>query len=213
MRVRARPGYYGPNETAVEFAMLSLGASIDACEISLGIETWRYRSLSEYEAALKSPARNKLHHGQRAQMTFSQAGTIEEWRLCYELLDETRRRHGAHLRISFDYVIRLRQLFGGRIVMHRLMRGGDLAGAALVYRIARDWDYVVAWGDDLQHRPYRVMNVIAHHLVRLAIVQRVSVIDLGVSSIAGSPDDGLIRFKRSVGGTTGLRLYFTLLLE
>jgi len=210
--VRARPGYYGPNETAVEFAMLSLGASIDACELSFGIETCQYRSLEEYEAALKSSARKTLRHGMRAGMIFGPAGDAAEWAACYELLDETRRRHGASLRISFEYVLHLREVFGSRIAMYRLTRGGELAGAALVYRIARDWDYVVAWGDDLRHRPYRVVNLIAAHLVGAAIDQRVSVVDAGVSSIAGVPDDGLIQFKRSVGATAGLRLYFVLSL-
>jgi putative component of toxin-antitoxin plasmid stabilization module len=210
MRVRARPGYYGPNETAVEFAMLNLGATIEACELSLGIETWRYRSLAEYEAALRSAARNRLRHGLRAAMAFGPAKGPSEWAECYELLDETRRRHGANLRISFDYVMHLRAVFQGRISMYRLTRGGELAGAALLYRIARDWNYVVAWGDDLRHRNYKVMNVMADQLVRAAIAQRVSVVDAGVSSIAGVPDDGLIQFKRSVGATTGLRLYFAL---
>jgi hypothetical protein len=78
IRVRARPGYYGPNETAVEFALLNLGASVDACELSLGIETWRYRSIYDYEIALKSAARNKLRHGLRAEMAFAPArGTAE----------------------------------------------------------------------------------------------------------------------------------------
>jgi len=210
IHMRARPGYYGPNETAVEFALLNLGAAIDACELSLGIETWRYHSLQEYERALRSRARNKLRHGLRAGMTFDRARTATEWAACYELLDETRRRHAARLRISLDYVMNLRQVFGSRIMMHRLMRAGQLAGAALVYRIARDWNFVVAWGDDLQFRPYRVMNVLADQLVRAAIGQRISVLDAGASSADGIPDDGLIQFKRSVGATTGLRLYFTL---
>ena len=210
LRVRARPGYYGPNETAVEFAMLNLGAAIDACELSLGIETARFGSPQAYEAALKSSGRRTLRHGLQAGMEFAAAESAAEWAACYALLDETRRRHGARLRISFDYVMRLREVFGQRIAMHRLRREGELAGAALVYRIARDWDYVVAWGDDLRHRPYRVVNVLAHQLVRQAIAQRLSVVDAGVSSIAGVADDGLIRFKRSVGATTGLRLYFRL---
>ena len=105
--------------------------------------------------------------------------------------------------------MRLREVFGSRIVMHRLIRDRELAGAALVYRLVRDWDYVVAWGDDLRHRPYKVMNVMADQLVRVAIAQRISVVDVGTSSAVGVPDDGLILFKRSVGATTGLRLYFT----
>lgn len=210
IHVRARPGYYGPNETAVEFALLNLGARIDFCELSLGIETWRFHSIDAYERALRSRARNKLRHGLRAGMIFDRARTEAEWASCYELLDETRRRHAARLRISFDYIMNLRRVFGNRIAMHRLLRAGELAGAALVYRLARDWNYVVAWGDDLRHRQHRVMNVMADQLVRAAIAQRISVLDAGTSSVEGVPDDGLIQFKRSVGATTGLRLYFTL---
>ena len=85
-----------------------------------------------------------------------------------------------------------------------------LAGAALVYRIAPGWDCVVAWGDELQHRRDRVMNLLVYQLVRLAIAQRVTVIDIGISSVDGVPDDGLIQFKRHVGGVTGLRINFRL---
>src|SRR6266851_9646159 len=36
LRLRGRPAYFGANETASEFALLSLGAAVEACEISLG---------------------------------------------------------------------------------------------------------------------------------------------------------------------------------
>jgi hypothetical protein len=96
--------------------------------------------------------------------------------------------------------------------MHRLLQGGELAGAALVYRVSRDWDYVAAWGDELRHRQKRVMNVMAYQLVSAAIVEHVTVIDIGTSSVRGVPDDGLVQFKRNIGGATGLRLNFRLSL-
>ena len=73
--------------------------------------------------------------------------------------------------------------------MHRLLCGGELAGAALVYRIAPHWDYVAAWGDELRHRGKRVMNLMVYHLVCSAIAQQVKVLDLGISSVTGSADD------------------------
>ena len=94
--------------------------------------------------------------------------------------------------------------------MHRLLQGGDLAAAALVYRVAPDWDYVVAWGDDIAHRRMRVMNVIAYHLVAAAIPRGIRVIDLGISSVDGVPDGGLIQFKRNLGASVGLRINFRL---
>ena len=212
IRIRARPGYFGPNEFAAEFVLLNLGASIESCELSLGLEPWRYRTPEEYLAALQPAERRAIRHGLRTGMVFVPAETARDWAGCYELLAETKRRRGGGFRYSFDYVMMLRKTFGKRIAMHRLIQGGDLAGAALVYRVRRDWDCVAAWGDNLRHRQNRVMNVMAYQLVCEAIVQRVSIIDTGISSVSGVPDDGLVQFKRNIGGTTGLRLNFLLSL-
>jgi len=39
------------------------------------------------------------------------------------------------------------------------------------------------------------------------------VLDIGISSVNGVPDDGLIHFKRSIDGVTGLRTNFRLPLD
>lgn len=210
IRVRARPAYYGENESSVEFALRGLGASVESCEISLGIEAWRYRTSEEYVAALDSSSRNMLTQARRAVMVFDAAKTASDWAACYELLAATKRRRGARFSVPLDYLLRLRDIFETRIVMRRLMLNDKLAGAALVYRVAPAWDYVAAWGDELAHRDKRVMNAMAYHLVREAIAQRVAVVDIGISSAGGVADDGLIQFKRSIGATTGLRINFLL---
>lgn len=210
IRIRARPSYYGPNETASQFALINLGATIEACELSLGIETRRFRSPQDYMSALGDSARNMVRQGFRSGMRLDSAQSPAEWAACFELLGETKRRRGGSMKFSFDYLMRLRDVFGPRIAMHRLVNDSELAGAALVYRVAPQWDCVAAWGDVLRHRKNRVMNLMVYHLVRLAVAERVAVLDLGTSSLHGVPDEGLIRFKRSVGGATGVRLDFRL---
>jgi hypothetical protein len=203
--IKARPGYYGENETATIFALLGLGATLRGCELSLGLDTSRWHTIEDYERTLKPPARHILHRGLRAGLSLRAANGASEWAACYELLAETRRRRGARLRISFDYVMRVRETFGERIVMYRCLQADDLAGAALVYRVLPDRDYVVTWGDDFRRRPGGVMNAIAYHLVRTAIADGVGLIDIGISSVDGAPDDGLIQFKRHIGAAVGLR--------
>ncbi len=213
IRIRARPTYFGANEAAVEFALHNLGASVESCEISVGIETSCYEAPEEYIASLGCSARNALHRGLRAGMVFSPAETASDWAACYELLAITKRRRGVQLSVSLDYVMRLRDVFEKQIAMHRLVKGDDLVGAALVYRVAQAWDYVAAWGDNPGHRDSKVMNVMTYHLVRKAIAQRVAVIDIGISSVRGVADGGLIQFKRNVGAVTGLRINFRLPIE
>jgi hypothetical protein len=208
--IRARPSYLGEDENGVAFVLMNMGGALESCELSLGLEPWRYRVPEDYQAALKSSARRRMRHGLEAGLTFGSAESAAEWAACFELLAEARRRRGVQLSISFDYVMALRGVFGQRVAMFRLLQGDQLAGAALVYRVMRDRDYVVAWGDDTRYRRSGVMNVMAYQLVRAAIAQRVGVIDLGISSVDGVPDDGLIQFKRNIGAATGLRLNFRL---
>jgi hypothetical protein len=204
--VKARPGYYGENETTTVFALLGLGATLQDCELSLGLETWQWRTVEDYEIGLKSSARRILRRALGAGLPFAAATGAGEWAGCWEVLAETRRRRGAQMRISLDYAMRVRDTFGQRIAMYRLGDAEDPAAAALVYRVMPDRDYVVAWGDAIRHRPEGVMNAMAYHLVRQAIAQDVRLIDLGISSVGGAPDDGLIQFKRNIGAVTGLRL-------
>lgn len=213
IRIRARPGYFGANEFATEFALLNLGASIESCELSLGLEPWRYRAPEEYMAALQPAERSAVRKGLRTGMVFGPAETARDWAASYELLAEIKHRRGAQPKYTLEYLMMLREFFGKRIAMHRLVQGDQLAAAALVYRITSDWDYIAAWGDDLRYRQNRVMNVMAYQIVRVAIAQRVSVVDTGNSSINGMSDDGLVQFKRNIGGATGLRLDFRLSLR
>ena len=212
IRIRARPGYFGSNEAASELALLQSGAGIERSELSLGIDLAHYRAAEDYIAALRSLGRNRLLHGLAAAADFGPAKDSAHWVACYELLGQTKRRRGAEMRFSLEYLMRLRKLFGDRIAMYRLALGGELVAAALVYRVRPEWDCLIAWGDDLRHRDRQVMNVMAFHLIRTAVAEGVRLLDLGISSVDGVPDDGLIRFKRSIGATTGLRLDFRLSL-
>jgi Acetyltransferase (GNAT) domain len=208
--MRSRAAYFGANETAMQFALLNRGAVVESCEATLGLEPWRYPTLADYEASLGASARWRIRRALATEMSFGPAREAEEWQACYALLAETRQRRGVRLSISFDYLMNMRRIFGDRIAMWRLTHGETLAGAALVYGVTRDWAYLVAWGDDLRYRPNGVVNLLAYHLVGHAIARKVGIIDLGISSVDGVPDDGLIQFKRSVGAATGLRTNFRL---
>lgn len=210
IRIKGRPCYYGANETATMFALLGNGALAEACELSLGLEVWRYGSPDDYVASLRPSIARQLRKAKAADMYFDMVETAADWADCFALLVETRRRRGAEMKITLDYVLRLRAAFGQRIAMYRLTKDHRLAAAALVYRTRSDVDHVVAWGDDILFRKDRVMNLMAYHLVCEAISGGIRIIDLGISSVNGVPDDGLIQFKRNIGASTGLRIDFSL---
>ena len=87
-----------------------------------------------------------------------------------------------------------------------LEHAGRPCAAALTYRVLPGRELVVYWGDAGHDLPRSPMNVLAHAMVARALDEGVRSLDIGPSSVAGVPDQGLNQFKRSVGARESLRL-------
>lgn len=206
IRIRARPAFHSRNEDAVVLALLNLGYTVERTELTLGIDLTGIDGIEAYLQRLRSPARRALKRGLGAGLDWAIAETPEQWARAYALLAENRAVRGVQLKLSLDYMLKARACFPERIRMYLLTRGDALLAAALVYRVKRDCDYVVAWGDDRSARDLGPINMVAYRLVEEAVGNGVTLIDLGISTVDGAPDDGLIQFKRHIGASTGLRL-------
>jgi hypothetical protein len=85
--------------------------------------------------------------------------------------------------------------------------GDEPIAAALVYDVLSDVDLLVAWGDHGHDLPRSPMKLLAYHLVGRALERGARILDLGPSSEKdGSPNAGLVHFKRSLGAVAGTRL-------
>lgn len=210
VRVLARPDYFGANEPVVVFGLLNRGFRVAAAELSLGIPLPAGGSIESYEERLRSNARRALRHARGLGLSFVTAAEPDKRARCMALLAENRAARGVRLKIDAPYVERLMQAIPGRIHMFALEAGGQPVAAALVYRILETVGYVAAWGDAGHALPHSPMNLLAYEVVRWAIGQRWTLLDLGVSSVDGRADTGLVRFKRSVGAVSGVRLSLAL---
>jgi hypothetical protein len=130
----------------------------------------------------------------------------DEWAEGFDVVEKNRARRGVRLKYSLEYLHRLRALFPGYIRMLVLRHLSSIVAAALVYRVLPGVHYVAAWGDAGHDLAYSPMNYLAHQVVVDALKQGAHVVDLGLSSIDGVANEGLVQFKRNVGSTTGMRL-------
>ena len=90
--------------------------------------------------------------------------------------------------------------------MWLLRHEGEGIAAALVYAVLPSVHYLAAWGDAGHEMVHSPMNLLAHQLVLNSLDEGVRVIDLGISSVNGVADEGLVLFKRHVGASNSLRL-------
>jgi hypothetical protein len=206
IRVRARPAHYSGSETAVQFALLNLGFRVEACELSFHIDLSCIRDAGGYAAGLRSPARRALRHGLQEPFALREAEDEGGWATGYGLLAANRALKGRRLALDAGYVRAVRDAFPGRVRMAVLEHAGRPCAAALTYRVLPDRELVVYWGDAGHELPRSPMNVLAHRMVERALGEGVRVLDIGPSSVAGVPDQGLIQFKRSIGARESLRL-------
>lgn len=160
----------------------------------------------DYVEALRSPARRALRHAFSEPFTFTEADDERGWSTAYAVLAANRAAKGRRLSLSLDYVRAARDAFPGRIRMHLLAHDGVPCAAALVYRVLPRRDLVVAWGDAGHALARSPMNLLAHRLVERALADGVLSLDLGILSVAGVPDRGLCRFKRSILARETLRV-------
>lgn len=205
VRVKARPGSYSASEIYVVHALMHRGIGIVSSELSYGIDVSPFADGAAYRASLKAPARRALRHADTEPYEYRLAEDEHEFAVGYELIAANRARRGYPLRLSLDYLLALRADFGDRIRFFVLHHGDDPVAAALLYRLRPDIELVEYWGDhhDLGRSP---MNRLAEEVCTRAIEEGVRLVDLGISSVDGEPNDGLIQFKQSIGATAELRL-------
>jgi len=206
IRVKARPAFYSGSETSVQFALLNLGFTVERCELNFHIELDGLASADAYIARLRSPARRALRHLGDEPFAFGEAVDDAGWATAYGVLADNRRAKGRTLALSLDYLRRARHALPGRIRMFLMTHGGWPCAAALVYRVAPRRELVVYWGDAGHELPRSPMNLLALRLVETVLAEGALTLDLGISSVDGVPDQGLIQFKRSVLARESLRL-------
>ena len=206
IRIKARPAFYSGSEVAVQFALLNLGFRVESCELSFHIDLAGMAGADDYAASLRSPARRALRHTVGESFALVEARDDAAWVRGYAVLAANRAAKGRSLALGLDYVLRAREAFPGRVRLHVLEHAGEPCAAALTYRVAPGRELVVYWGDAGHDLPRSPMNVLALQMVERSLTEGALSLDIGTSSVAGVPDQGLIQFKRSVGARESLRL-------
>lgn len=207
VKVKARPASYSSNEAYVQHALLQCGLGVVTSELSFGINLSRCFDAQDYVGTLKREARRAIRYAEAEPFEYREAQTEAEWATAYELVRLNRAAKGNPLGLSLDYVLGLRDDFGDRIRFFVLFHSNTPVASALLYRLLPDVELVEYWGDhhELDRSP---MNRLAYEVCARGIDEGVRLIDLGLSSVNGRPDEGLIQFKQSIGASAELRLDF-----
>lgn len=129
-----------------------------------------------------------------------------DYRRAYAVIADNRRRKGYPVTMTFDEITRMVEVFGDRVMVFGVSRGRELVAAAVCIAVSRDVLYVFSWGDVEGVQDYSPIVLLAGAIYDHGQSKGFKIMDVGISTVDGAPNHGLIRFKRGLGCRESLKL-------
>lgn len=152
--------------------------------------------------------RKRLNKCLRAGFTASPLGP-ENYRAAFDLIAANRRRRNFPVTMAYEDIVRMSETFGDRILFFGLARDSALAAAAVCLAVSPDVLYVFYWGDADGMQEYSPVVPLAAAIYAHCQSAGHRLMDVGTSTNHGTPNHGLVRFKRSLGMRESLKLTMT----
>jgi hypothetical protein len=127
----------------------------------------------------------------------------------HELLDQNRARMGISISMSLAQLSQMVNLFPERFHLFAAYRDAcrqSLVAAAVSLEVASSILYVLYWGDAEDMRSYSPIAFLASSVYEFCVQQGIGLLDVGISTVQGVPNHGLVKFKRNLGFAESLKL-------
>lgn len=172
-------------------------------------EITNWVNLSQFNGTFcQKNSREYYRQAVRNGLTFSLATDEREKGMVYDLICKNRAKFGRPIFMTYEDILDTSNLwpvdfFRIEATKHKIV------ASAIFYRSRPDIGYAVFWGDNEEGRPLRAMDYLAFNLWTYYKNLGYKYIDLGISTEAGNPNEGLLRFKESHDATSALRFKYS----
>ena len=161
------------------------------------------------ENGMTVTGRQNLRRSLEAPFEFVKAsGSADSIAAAYDVIRRNHAERGYALRMSLDDVTATADVVPAEFFM--LLLEGKPAAAAQVYNVAPGIAQLINWGDIREMSTLCPMNRLAYELARHYRSRGMTALDLGPATENGVPNEGLCRFKESLGCIPSLKYSFIL---
>ncbi len=160
--------------------------------------------LNQWQNDFSQMQMRRVQKGIKSNLSFNQE-TVSSLTEIHEFISHCRAQQDLKINIDLD---RLRHLFA-TLDCFRIHTVRDASGtllACLVSIVVTDeiiYSYLPAFDRDFS--ALSPLSFLYYHLLPELYLQKFKIMDMGISSINGEPQTGLIRYKEGVGGKKTLR--------
>lgn len=194
--------YHHSFNTKMSNALLRNGFTTELPEITNWVDLKQFSG----EFSCRN-ARQNLNVSLRYSLSFHMAQDIKEKEIAYQIVRENRIKLGRQIHMTFCDLLCINMLWPVDFFLVK-NKYGEAVAAAVFYRGHEKIVQGIFWGDTDHGRCLRAMDFLAWNLWNHYKELDYHCIDLGTSSVCGTPNNGLIRFKEDHDCTSALRLSF-----
>ncbi|MCG8431701.1 MAG: hypothetical protein MJA29_11065, partial [Candidatus Omnitrophica bacterium] len=162
---------------------------------------------SSYVQQICHNARRNLKQSFLYGLRFEWINKIELKAEAYDIIRKNRVDKGYPLRMSFEDLINTGEVIQSDFFLVRTGSGNPVA-SSLVFHVSSDIVQVIYWGHLLEHNGSKVMNFMSFKIFEYYKELNKKVVDIGPSTQDSLPNNGLCRFKESLGCNVSLKHTF-----
>lgn len=158
----------------------------------------------DYSEHLRPSQRRYLKKSQQIPFTSDNTTSLEE---AYGFIAEQHMKLGYNMAMSGQQVLDTAQIIDVDVLS--LRQDGRLMAAGYFYHVADGIVQMINWDDNVDFRHLRPMPSFVLHVVKhYAAMPGIDILDLGPASTDGVKNEGLVRFKLSIGAVETEKLTF-----
>ena len=153
-------------------------------------------------------SREYLNQATRNQLKFNVVNDEAGKQQVYDLVHNNRKMFGRPIHMTFNDILKTSELWPVDFFCVEDVEG-NMAASAIFYLAHPSISFAVFWGDNEVGRPLRAMDFLSFNLWKHYKSLGFKYIDLGTSTEAGFPNNGLLRFKETHECFSSLRYSFS----
>lgn len=127
----------------------------------------------------------------------------------YAVNAENRAKRGYPLTMTLDALLAMEDRFPARVLWFGVFHESRMIAASVSLVIDPERIYVFYWGEVRGAEKLSPVTVLAQGIYRECQRRGARLLDVGISTVHGAPNHGLIAYKRNLGCTASLKLTFT----
>ncbi|WP_443659369.1 hypothetical protein [Clostridium algidicarnis] len=202
------PEIYGFELVSVLSAtFFSEGFKVKSIELNNSFDLSNYEGIEMYLKESPHKVRKNYRKALKNELEFEQI-EIYDFEKAYDVIKINREQMGYPLKISKKQMEDLVNINILGIRSFIVKKSEEPIAAALIFDVTEEVSQVVYWGDIIEYRNERPMDLLTTEIFNVYKKLGKKYLDIGPSSEDGTINGGLAEFKKSIGCNSNIKIVF-----